>query len=149
MVTPNTFPNPSPESDLLKSTAKKKPHKDCGNQSGERYQPSTLATPDRKLAVHSVFQPASGSAPETRSLRFIHVRRERKPNALPTGSPHKMGVFRMNTEDNRVLDFGEREVKYAQNEVFLSCGVMQTDFTCPSRIQHILWNMFDTTASRM
>jgi hypothetical protein len=60
-----------------------------------------------------------------------------------------MGVFRMNTEDNRVLDFGEREVKCAQNEVFLSCGVMQTDFTCPSRIQHILWNMFDTTASRM
>ena len=38
-----------------------------------------------------------------------------------------MGIFRINTEDIRGRDFGEREVNYPQHAVFLSCSVMQSD----------------------
>lgn len=37
-----------------------------------------------------------------------------------------MGIFRINTEDNRDRLFGECEVNYPLHAEFLSCSVMQT-----------------------
>ena len=42
-----------PHSEKLKFTARRMPDEDSGSQSGERWQPSTLSTPDRKLAIHT------------------------------------------------------------------------------------------------
>jgi len=46
-------------------------------------------------------------------------------NALVSQSPSKQGVFRINTRLLVGRLFSQHEANYTQNEVFLSCSVMQ------------------------